>query len=95
MPWKETCAMDEKMSFIVGRLKGDLTMTELCEQFGISRDTGYELWRRYQAQGPTGLKPLSRAPHRPGQAMACGSGARRRSSGRRRRRWETCCGARG
>jgi transposase InsO family protein len=71
MPWKETCAMDEKMSFIVGRLKGDLTMTELCEQFGISRDTGYELWRRYQAQGPTGLKPLSRAPHRPGQAMAC------------------------
>src|SRR5690349_15543689 len=38
MPWKETCAMDEKMSFIVGRLKGDLTMTELCEQFGISRD---------------------------------------------------------
>ena len=21
MPWKETCAMDEKMSFIVGRLK--------------------------------------------------------------------------
>ena len=48
MPWKETCAMDEKMSFIVARLKGDLTMTELCEQFGISRDTGYELWRRYR-----------------------------------------------
>ena len=43
MPWKETCAMDEKMSFIVARLKGDMTMTELCEQFGISRDTGYEL----------------------------------------------------
>ena len=62
--------MDEKMSFIVARLKGDLTMTELCEQFGISRDTGYELWRRYQADGPCGLKPRSRAPHRPAQAMA-------------------------
>ena len=70
MPWKETCAMDEKMSFIVARLKGDMTMTELCEQFGISRDTGYELWRRYEAEGLVGLKARSRAPHRPAQTMA-------------------------
>ena len=28
------------MSFIVGRLKGNLTMTELCEQFGISQGYG-------------------------------------------------------
>ena len=70
MPWKETCVMDEKMSFIVARLKGDLTMTELCEQFGISRDTGYELWRRYQVEGTSGLEPRSRAPHRPAEAMA-------------------------
>ena len=54
MPWKETCAMDEKMSFIVARLKGDMTMTELCEQFGISRDTGYGLGRRYEAGGASG-----------------------------------------
>src|SRR4029077_5411786 len=74
MPWKETCAMDEKMSCIVARLKGDMTMTELCEQFGVSRDTGYELWRRYQAEGACGLERRSRAPHPAAHAMAGGGG---------------------
>jgi len=41
----------------------DGSMTELCEQFGISRKTGYKLYRRYQEQGATELKDRSRAPH--------------------------------
>ena len=69
MPWKESCVMDEKLGFIVEYLKGELPMTALCERFGISRDTGYELVRRYRASGPSGLMPRSRAPHRHGLAM--------------------------
>src|SRR5262245_36332106 len=70
MPWKETCVMDEKMAFVVACLRGEETMTALCAAFGISRETGYALLRRYQAEGTTGLIPRSRAPHHHGLAMA-------------------------
>lgn len=40
MPWKETCAVDEKMAFIAECLRGELPMTAVCARFGISRDTG-------------------------------------------------------
>jgi transposase InsO family protein len=69
MPWKETCVMDERMAFIAACIRGELPMSTLCMQFGISRDTGYTLLRRYRAEGPAGLRPRSRAPHRHGRAM--------------------------
>ncbi|MGH6636674.1 MAG: helix-turn-helix domain-containing protein [Gammaproteobacteria bacterium] len=37
-------------------------MTQLCDDFGISRKTGYTWWRRYEAAGVDGLKERSRAP---------------------------------
>jgi hypothetical protein len=40
MPWNETCVVDERVLFIAGLLKGELPMSVLCEQFGISRKTG-------------------------------------------------------
>ena len=69
MPWKESCVMDEKLRFVAACLKKELPMSTLCEQFGISRQTGYMLLRRYEAEGAAGLAPRSRAPHRHGQAM--------------------------
>jgi len=63
MPWQEVCPMDEKVRFI-GALRGqEESMTELCERFGISRKTGYKLYRRYQAEGLAGIAERSRAPH--------------------------------
>jgi transposase InsO family protein len=70
MPWKETCVLDEKMAFIAECLREELPMTALCERFGISRDTGYRLLKRYREAGAEGLQPRSRAPHRHGLAMA-------------------------
>ena len=70
MPWKETCVMDEKTAFIAECLRGELPMTALCERYGISRDTGYRLLGRYRDEGPGGLAPRSRAPHRHGMTMA-------------------------
>lgn len=55
--------MDEKMRFISALLAQEESMTELCEQFGISRKTGYKLLGRYRAAQAAGLVERSRAPH--------------------------------
>ena len=70
MPWKETCPMDEKMSFVAECLRGDVPMAALCENYGISRKTGYKWLGRYREHGPAGLEDRSRAPHRHGRSMA-------------------------
>jgi putative transposase len=63
MPWKETFVMDEKMKFVAMLLDGE-KMTYVCEQFGISRKTGYKIWNRYQNVGAKALMDRSRKPHR-------------------------------
>ena len=70
MPWKETCRMDEKLVFVADCLRGELPMAALCEDYGISRKTGYKWLGRYRDQGPEGLVERSRAPHRHGRSMA-------------------------
>ena len=70
MPWKETCRMDEKFVFVADCLRGELPMAALCEDYGISRKTGYKWLGRYREQGPEGLVERSRAPHRHGRSMA-------------------------
>lgn len=63
MPWKETCPMEERLKYVGDWLKKDLTVTELCCKYGISRKTGYKWIERYQAHGLEGLLELSRAAH--------------------------------
>jgi transposase InsO family protein len=53
--------MDEKMRFIVEYERDEQTMTELCNSFGISRETGYVWLRRYRHCGLAGLAELNRA----------------------------------
>ena len=68
MPWSETCAMDERMRFVAAASEDDAVMTEVCTEFGISRETGYKWLRRYRAEGAQGLNERSRAPIRHGLA---------------------------
>jgi hypothetical protein len=75
MPFKETCKVDETVGFVAAYLEGEETMSGLCRVYGISRQWGYELVRRYRAEGLGGLEPRSRAPHRPHLAMADGVAA--------------------
>jgi putative transposase len=70
MPFRETCVLDETVRFVAAYLKGEETMSALCRAFGISRQWGYALVGRYRAEGVAGLEPRSRAPRRPGRAMA-------------------------
>ncbi len=64
MPWREIGPMDEKVQFIAAVTSGEASMSELCEQFGVSRKTGYKWLLRYEEHGAEGLRELSRAPHR-------------------------------
>ena len=65
MPWKESSIMDERTRFISRLLEGE-KMTHVCEEFGISRKTGYKLWNRYQAEGAVGLE--EKRPSSPSQS---------------------------
>ncbi|EPG72802.1 integrase core domain protein [Leptospira fainei serovar Hurstbridge str. BUT 6] len=63
MPWKEVSPMDEKVKFIAAVCDGTVSISSLCETFGISRKTGYKWLERYRKEGPEGLLERSRVPH--------------------------------
>src|SRR3990167_7619683 len=63
MPWKECNQVEERMKFIARLLDGE-QMTVLCQEFGISRKTGYKIYDRYKDCGLQGLTDRSRKPHR-------------------------------
>jgi transposase InsO family protein len=54
--------MDAKVELIAAKRRGEESMAALCRRLKISRQCGYELWRRYQAEGIAGLEERSRAP---------------------------------
>ncbi len=62
MPWHQTHPVNERVKFVAAAQSGRTTMTELCEQFGVSRKTGYKLLQRYESHGIDGLRDRSRAP---------------------------------
>lgn len=62
MAWKATCPMNERIMFIARHLSGDASMTELCDEFGISRKCGYKWVERYEEGGAAALEDRSRAP---------------------------------
>lgn len=63
MPWKVTTPMEEINRFIQLAQSGRFYLTDLCEQFGISRKTGYKHLERYAELGLAALKPRSHRPH--------------------------------
>lgn len=68
MPWSETSPMDQRVQFIADYLRDSMTVTELCELYGVSRKTGYKWIDRYLRQGPAGLDARSRRPrHSPNE----------------------------
>jgi transposase-like protein len=60
--------MDERLRFIAACGEEQLSMAELCRQWGISRKTGYKWLQRYNELGPSGLEQRSPVasvfPHR-------------------------------
>lgn len=63
MPWKECHVVDERLRFVARLLDGE-QMARVCEDFGISRKTGYKIFERYRDAGVRGLTDRSRRPYR-------------------------------
>lgn len=63
MPWKETCAMKQRIEFIESYLAKDDSISELAREYGISRKTAHKWIERYKQEGGVGLEDQSRAPH--------------------------------
>lgn len=59
-----------RLEFVHEAQKGEVSFAALCQQFGVSRQTGYKYWQRYQAAGQVGLRSHSRAPHYHGRSRA-------------------------
>ena len=60
MPWKESRIVNERVKFIADVLKGEQSITDLCQRYGIARKTGYKWMERFQEAGPAGLEDLDR-----------------------------------
>ena len=57
----ETNREDQRGNFVMEFLSGQWSMTELCERFGVSRETSDKWIRRYRTEGAAGLEDRSRA----------------------------------
>jgi putative transposase len=64
MPWKETCAMDQKIQLISDYLKQSYSITQLSEIYEVSRNTIYKWIKRYKQGGNEGLTTKTTAPLR-------------------------------
>lgn len=62
MPFEKRSVMDQRIDFVSLCCKGDLSFSELCRRFGISRPTGYKWLSRFNKLGHEGLKNRSRKP---------------------------------
>jgi len=63
MPWRQTSPMNQRTQFIADFLRQTLSITELCDLYGVSRKTAYKWIDRYLRTGPAGLCEQSRRPH--------------------------------
>lgn len=70
VPWSLTNPSKERVKFALEWEKrwdageGRMNMTELCREYGISRETGYVWLRRYRAAGHK-VEALEERSHRP------------------------------
>lgn len=70
MGWMETCAVDERMRFVMAVAGQEECFAATCRRFGVSRKTGYKWLARYEQDGVAGLVDRSRAPRAHPQALA-------------------------
>jgi len=62
MAWMTMDVEEQKVRFVVAATRREKSLTALCQEFGISRPTGY-LWRkRYEEAGLAGIAERSRRP---------------------------------
>jgi len=51
MGWTETCAVDERMRFVIAVDAREEAFAAVCRRFGVSRKSGYKWLERYEEAG--------------------------------------------
>jgi transposase InsO family protein len=64
MPWRTMEVQEQRVAFVVAASRKSQSLDSLCQEFGISRPTGYLWLRRYQQKGLAGIAERSRRPLR-------------------------------
>ena len=62
MPWRSMDVHEQRVEFVTAAKRGSQSFGSLCEEFGISRPTGYLWLHRYEQQGVQGIAEHSRRP---------------------------------
>src|SRR5258708_33798566 len=68
MPWKASSIMEERLRFVARLLDGE-AMTDVCRDFGVSRQTGYKIFDRDKEHGRESLSDRCRRPVRSGNQL--------------------------
>jgi transposase len=74
MPWKASSVMEERLRF-AGRLLDGESMSDVRREFGISRKTGYKIYREQRLFAPTdrSRRPVRYANQSPQQVESLSS----------------------
>jgi len=65
MAWRNVKVEDQREYLVKSYISKSATMSELCEECGVSRKTGYKWYQRYMESGSKGLADQSKAPTTP------------------------------
>jgi len=60
MPWKKRSKEEHRLDLVRQMAKGDLTVGQISERFGVSRQTAYKWRQRYRRNRLAGLRDQSR-----------------------------------
>jgi putative transposase len=69
MPWEERSVMDQRLEFVMRALHETAAFAELCQEYGISRKTGYKWKERFLQGGIPALQDESRRPQHSPEAL--------------------------
>lgn len=70
MPWRVSSSMSERLAFIQACLDRQVSIQEICAQFGISEKTGHKVLSRFRTEGMAGLAERSHARHAQAHRMS-------------------------
>ena len=87
MSWKELSCVVRRLQFVKLVLKAQQSMSQLCRRFGMSRKSGYKWIRRFEREGPRGLRNRTCQPHHSPRRISSVWLKRIRGLRRQRRSW--------
>ncbi len=70
MPWREQKIMDQREEFVLRVLSEEVPFSRLCQEYGITRKTGYKWKKRFLEEGKSGLFDQSRKPKNSPSALS-------------------------